>query len=133
MNEQVSSWWSAVEGLEAAKERLQRVVIENEDATKLIRREDGEQTLFYVDPPYVQRTRVVANAYQHEMSESDHIELLEALETMSGSFILSGYRDPIYDDSARRNSWRRVDIKIDNKASSKKTKPMKIESIWMNF
>ena len=59
MNEQVSSWLSAVEGLPEAHERLRRVAIYCEDACSLIRREDDANTLFYCDPPYISQTRVV--------------------------------------------------------------------------
>ncbi len=133
MNEQASSWWSAVDGLTDAHRRLRSVVIVNDDATKLIRREDSKHTFFYIDPPYVQRTRVAGNAYACEMSEQDHEELLETLGAIEGKFMLSGYTDPIYESAAKSFGWRRVDIKIDNKASSQKTKPVKIESLWMNY
>ncbi|PHQ34696.1 DNA adenine methylase [Rhodopirellula bahusiensis] len=133
MNEQASSWWSAVDGLGDAHQRLRSVVIVNDDASKLIKREDSVHTLFYVDPPYVQRTRVVGNAYACEMSEAEHEALLCSLGSASGKFILSGYNDPIYDSAMKQHGWRREDIAIDNKASGQKTKPIKVESLWTNF
>jgi site-specific DNA-adenine methylase len=51
MDEYVSSWLSAVEGLPAFHERLRRVLVRNTDALKVIRSEDGARTLFYLDPP----------------------------------------------------------------------------------
>lgn len=133
MNEQASSWWSAVEGLAEAHERLKCVVIYSEDAADVIPREDTRQTLFYCDPPYVAGTRAVANAYQCEMSDDDHVRLLESLAQVSGKFILSGYCHPLYDSYARKHGWRRSDIQIDNKASGQKTKPIKTECLWMNY
>lgn len=68
MNEQVSSWLSAIEGLQDAHERLKRVVITNHDALDVIKSQDGEKTLFYLDPPYLHETRSATKCYEHEMT-----------------------------------------------------------------
>lgn len=133
MNEQVSSWLSAIDGLQDAHERLSRVVIYGEDAVGVIRREDSKDTLFYCDPPYKHSTRSATTAYAHEMTDDQHQELLTALADLDGLFILSGYHSDLYDDIAKSNRWRLVEIEIDNKASSKKNKPSKTECLWMNF
>lgn len=57
MNEQVSAWWTAVEGLPAVHERLKRVLILNRDAVDVIHNLDGPETLVYADPPYLHETR----------------------------------------------------------------------------
>jgi len=132
MNEQVSSWLSAIDGLRDAHERLSRVVTYCEDATQLVQREDDPNTFFYCDPPYVAKTRVVKDAYKCEMTDEEHNQLLDTLGNIRGKFLLSGYPNPLYDKAARRFGWNRVDIKIDNKASSKKTKPTKTECLWSN-
>lgn len=132
MNEQVSSWLSAIDGLNEAHERLKRVAIFQEDACRVIEREDDCSTLFYCDPPYLAETRVVSDAYRCEMTNNQHCELLEVLGSVKGKFLLSGYRNELYDQAAKRYGWERKDIQIDNKASSQKTKPVKIESIWTN-
>jgi DNA adenine methylase len=133
MNEQVSSWLTAINGLPEIHERLKRVVILNEDATTVIRREDSPNTLFYLDPPYVHETRVTTKNYVCEMSTEDHKKLLAALAEIQGKFILSGYRNDMYDEFAEKHGWQRVDREIDCKASSAKEKPKRIESLWMNF
>jgi hypothetical protein len=55
------------------------------------------------------------------------------LGAVRGKFLLSGYRNALYDAAAERYGWRRTDIQIDNKASSKKTKPTKTECLWSNY
>ena len=77
MNEQASSWLSAVEGLQDVHQRLKSVVILNDNACKVIGQQDGPHTLFYCDPPYLHETRTVTSAYGHEMTESDHLQLAE--------------------------------------------------------
>jgi DNA adenine methylase len=133
MNELPSAWLGAIEGLPEIHARLQRVVILNDDAMKVIRQQDGPRTLFYLDPPYCHSTRTVTDAYQHEMTEMDHRALLELIGSIEGRFLLSGYRSALYDEFANHFEWRRVDFEIDNKAGSGDTKRKMVESVWMNY
>lgn len=133
MNEQVSSWLSAIDGLPEAHERLKRVVIFNDEAVKVIKQQDGKNTLFYCDPPYLHETRTTTNDYESEMTPEQHEELLEVLAGIEGKFILSGYPSKLYDEWAYLDDWRCDEIQIDNKASGKKTKDIKTECLWMNF
>lgn len=133
MNEQASAWLSAVEGLPEAHERLKRVVILNDDALKVIEQQDGPDTFFYLDPPYLPETRVARESYQHEMSASQHEDLLKTLACLQGKFILSGYPSGLYERWRAREDWLRVDVPIDCKASGVKDKPMRVECLWMNY
>jgi len=131
MNEQVSAWHNCIDGLPAVSARLRRVVILNQPALEVIRQQDGAATLFYLDPPYLHETRATTGNYQHEMTENDHRELLAAIKQCQGTFMLSGYPNPLYDEELA--GWRRQDFVIDNKASGGKTKRQMTESLWMNF
>ena len=133
MNEQVSSWLSAIDGLYEAHERLSRVAIFCDDAVDVIQREDSPTTFFYCDPPYLANTRVAKSAYACEMTNEDHDRLLKTLGGLQGKFLLSGYMNELYQVAAERFGWNRIDITIDNKASSQKTKPRKIECLWSNY
>lgn len=84
MNEQVSSWLSAVDGLPEVVERMRRVEVWNLPALEVIQKLDSPQTLFYLDPPYLSETRAKgAREYgQHEMSEFDHACLLTRLASL---------------------------------------------------
>lgn len=133
MNEQVSSWLSAIEGLPEVHARLKRVVIFNENAVELIEREDSMDTFYYLDPPYLHATRIAKNSYEHEMTFEQHEELLTAIGRLRGKFLLSGYPSSLYDGFATKHGWSRIDIEIDNKASSLKVKPIKTECLWRNY
>lgn len=133
MNEQVSAWLSAIDGLPEVHERLKRVVILNRSAIDVIRQQDGPNTLFYLDPPYLHQTRVTTDDYEHEMTREDHIALLDVLTKIEGKFLLSGYPSKLYQMYAIGNGWTTESKEIDNKASSKKTKDKKEECLWMNF
>lgn len=132
-NEQAASWLTAIEGLAEIHQRLRGVVIYNEDAIRLVSRQDGPRTFFYLDPPYLHETRLTTRDYTHEMSADDHRRLLETLVGIEGKFLLSGYPSALYQEFADRHGWRRVDIEIDNKASGKAVKDKEIECLWMNY
>jgi DNA adenine methylase len=70
-NEQANAWWNAIEGLPEVHRRLQGVVILNEDAIQVIKKQDNNKTLFYLDPPYVHSTRTAGNALEHAMRCGD--------------------------------------------------------------
>ncbi len=80
MNEQVSAWLSAVDGLPDVHARLRRVEVWNMPAVKAIKKLDNEDFLGYFDPPYLHSTRNTTGEYgAFEMTKEDHEELLNAL------------------------------------------------------
>jgi DNA adenine methylase len=133
MNENVSAWLSAVDGLPEVHARLRRVEIRNQDAVKFIKELDSPETFYFVDPPYVHETRTTTGEYQHEMTDTQHIELLDTLAAIEGKFLLSGYPSAMYDSAARLHGWRVVDVEIDNKASGRRVKEKKVERMWLNY
>ena len=134
MNEQVSAWLNAIEGLPAVHARLKRVLILNRPALDVIREQDGPRTLYYCDPPYLHETRVTTSEYgEFEMTEKEHDYLLQTLGNIEGKFILSGYRSELYDTAAEAFGWNRHEKKIHNHASGAKTKPVMTECCWTNF
>lgn len=133
INEQASAWLNVVEGLPKVHQRLRGVVILNQKATDVIRRQDGLSTLFYCDPPYVHDSRATTGEYAFEMSEADHVHLLETLAAVQGKFMLSGYPSDLYTQWEQKHNWTRHEMKIDNKAASGKIKEKKTECLWCNF
>jgi len=131
MNEQASAWLSCVEGLPEVHYRLKRVVVLCGDALKVIRQQDGERTLFYLDPPYVHGTRAATDAYKHEMDEATHLGLLDTISQCKGRVMVSGYPNELYDQMLC--DWNRHDREIDNKVSGASSKRTMTESLWCNF
>ncbi len=133
INEQVSAWLNVIEGLPDVHQRLRKVVILNQNACDVIRKQDGQHTLFYCDPPYVHETRSTTGEYEFEMTEAQHRELLEILAGITGKFMLSGYPSELYRESEQRHGWKRHEFLIDNKAASGKVKETMTECLWCNF
>lgn len=110
--------------------RLTGVCIEQRPATEIIAAHDREETLFYVDPPYVHLTRNMKRgnaAYACEMTDDDHRELAEHLQRIRGRVIVSGYPSELYDDDLYRG-WHRVERPSHADGARERT-----EVLWMNF
>ena len=136
MNEQVSAWLSAVDGLPECHQRIRRVEIRNLAAVDFLAQYDHARALFYLDPPYLHTTRHGSTAnheYRQEMTEDDHRELLARLAGLSGRFMLSGYRSDLYDEAAAAGNWTRHQRASNLHSSSKKTKATRIECLWTNY
>lgn len=121
----VNNWNRLPADLLAAAARLKEVQIENRPALDLIRRYNHDNVLIYADPPYLLETRG-GKQYRHEMTEQDHLELLEALKQHKGSVILSGYPSEMYDRELR--GWSVIHRKSYNQNSEQRT-----EVLWCNF
>ena len=134
MNEQSSAWWRVVDGLPEVHLRLRRVTVLNRPALDVVRTQDGKETLFYLDPPYLHETRATTYEYgDHEMTAAQHEELLAALAKIEGRFLLSGYDNPLYERFAKENGWSVAAFELPNNSASGKTKRRMVETIWANF
>jgi DNA adenine methylase len=130
-NDGVNAWWSAIDGLWAVHQRLRDVKILCRDALDVIRSEDTPATLFYLDPPYYAATRTVPDVYRHEMTNTQHRELLDALRHVKGKVILSGYANALYDTMLP--DWSRHTVNLPNNAAGGKEKRRVTEVLWCNF
>jgi DNA adenine methylase len=111
-------------------ERLRGVIIENKDAFSLIKQFDAEDTLFYVDPPYMSKTRGKGADYKYELTDTDHENLAELLISVKGKVVLSGYGSDEYEKWYA--GWGRKEYESSADANGyfgrKRT-----EVLWMNF
>lgn len=119
------AWTLLPEVMTQAAERLKGVQIENLPALELLKRYDTPDVFIYADPPYLHGTRK-NYLYKHEMEDSDHIELLEALLNHSGKVMLSGYDNDLYNDMLQ--GWRKEQIQTQAEGGLKRT-----ETLWMNY
>jgi hypothetical protein len=84
----------------------------------------------YLDPPYVLSTRTKKAIYNHEMTDDQHRQILSLLAAMGDRgvrFMLSGYRNAMYDEAAASLGWERVDFNAMTRGG------VRVESVWMNY
>ena len=122
------SWENYKQVLGLFTARLLGVTIDNSPAIKVLLQNDDPETLHYVGPPYVEKTRNnkwAGKCYKYEMSENDHCELAEVLRGLSGMVVLSGYDCELYNDLY--GGWRRAE-KNTFAEGAKKTR----EILWLS-
>ncbi len=66
--------------------------------------------LVYCDPPYMHETRSHRRLYRCELSDADHARLLDALEALPCSVLLSGYMSPLY--ARRLAGWSHQSYRV---------------------
>lgn len=121
-------WMNYPQCLRAVVQRLRGVVIENRDALLVMQQHDSDETVHYVDPPYVHSTRGLrtrAPAYRHEMDDRQHRDLAAGLAALRGKVVLSGYRCDLYDELYA--DWQRID-----QAAHADGARDRVESLWLS-
>ena len=118
------NWRNYPDCLRFIVERLRGVCVENRDAFDLIPHMDTEDTLFYVDPPYLPDTRVKYGAYRYELTYDDHIKLAALLRDLKGMVVLSGYASDLYD--SLYDGWERDEKQVHSDGGSR------IECLWLS-
>lgn len=125
-NVSVCSEFNSIAHLYDAARRLKHAQIDHEDAFSLIERYDSPETLFYIDPPYVYRTRgTERKRYEHEMDDTDQRRLADLLRGLKGMVILSGYPSALYDELYA--DWRCVTHQTTDVAGGQQT-----ECLWIS-
>lgn len=117
------NWYRLPEWIEGTVERLREVQIECRPAIEVIKRFNYSNVLIYADPPYVLSTRTGKN-YKHEMTDADHIELLEMLLQHKGPVLLSGYDNDMY--NSYLVGWAKYQIDT----TAEKGLP-RVETLWV--
>jgi DNA adenine methylase len=121
-------YFSRLPFIKNMQNRLHGVMIENRDFRDIIRDYDTPETFFYLDPPYVKETRSEPSAYFHEMTELDHIDLVEMLCNIRGKMALSGYNHPVYKPLDKH--YRKVIIPIKSQLRADGVIVDREEIIW---
>ena len=122
----VRYWNELPESIAEMAIRLKQVQIENCPALELIKAFDHENVLMYLDPPYVWSTRTGRKQYRHEMSDQDHIELLETITSSKAKVMISGYDCELYDFYL--GNWKKVQV-----AARAQDNRRRVETLWMNY
>ncbi len=122
----VRYWNELPESIAEMAIRLKQVQIENCPALELIKAFDHENVLMYLDPPYVWSTRCGRKQYRHEMSDQDHIELLETITSSKAKVMISGYDCELYDFYL--GDWNKVQVAARAQDNRRWT-----ETLWMNY
>lgn len=118
--------WNQIDHLMAIVKRLKEVQIENDNAFTVIRRFDKEDALFYIDPPYLLGSvKNRKSVYQHNLSDDQHIELLDLLCQLKGMVAVSGKPSDLYDEHLP--GWRKI-----QKTTPTNFQSRSVECLWLS-
>ncbi|HLO43887.1 MAG TPA: DNA adenine methylase [Leadbetterella sp.] len=129
MSKNVKKFMSSIEKLELVVERLKRIQIENLDYSDLIPKYDRPGTFFFVDPPYVLKTRKYKKRYTLEFDNQEHRQLAATLSGIEGKAMVCGNESELYEELFE--GWRFK--RLIPKGHSMKGAEQQKECIWMNF
>ena len=118
-------WNDFPEILELASKRLLEAQIENQDALRIIERYNKEEVFIYCDPPYPLDVRK-NYLYEYEMTEEEHIKLLDSLKEHKGKVMISSYDNDLYNEMLKE--WKKAIKHTVAENSVKRT-----EVIYMNY
>jgi DNA adenine methylase len=129
----VNAWETMLEELPRIAERVKNTTILNESVLGIIKIWDAEDTLMYLDPPYLPDTRSEGSTevYEHEMTVEDHISLLSQAKACRGKVIISGYSSSLYNRTLK--GWKVKKKNVANHSGQGKQKERRVESIWFNY
>lgn len=82
-----------VAGFEQIHERIKGVLIENLSWEVFVRDYDTPETLFYMDPPYLD-----THAQIYENTKLDHSALLDTIFELDAKVVISSYPNELYDE-----------------------------------
>jgi DNA adenine methylase len=115
--------------------RLKHVAIENRDFKFIFKHHLKNNDCFgYLDPPYVHSTRTTKNDYTYEMTDADHIELLELANQSPAKLLISGYDNPLYRKYLKGWHKKKIDVACHSAYSpNQKEKARRTEVLWWNY
>lgn len=88
---------------------------------------DAAEAFVLCDPPYVLSERATGRIYDHELTDADHLRLLQVLTRLPASqysAMLCGYESPLY---ASLEPWRRLRHRVPTRGG------LQDEMIWLNY
>lgn len=111
------------------EERLSRTQIECQDAIRVLKSRDTQDTFFYIDPPYPNSNQGHYSGY----SMQDFSELLDALSLIEGKFLLSSYPIDILNEYITKNGWYTQHHDKSLSVSNAKRPRRKVEMLTANY
>jgi DNA adenine methylase len=124
--------------LTTAAQRLRTVLIENRPAGEVITKYGLPDAVLYVDPPYLDSTRLGRDRSRGRdytfdtASETEHRDLAAALHNTKATVLLSGYASPLYDELFA--DWHRLDVAMHRPSGNHTAHRARhaVEVLWSN-
>jgi len=121
----LTTWKNGIKSLKEYSARMHGVYVFAKPALEIISSFNFEDTLLFIDPPYLTDNKMSKVVYSSDMPPEEHIDLSRALNDFNGKVILMGVMSPLY--KRLYKNWNISKNRIDN------GKEKRTEIIWKNF
>lgn len=112
------------------------VQIENQDWRQLFQDYNHPDAVWYLDPPYYGSNGI----YQVEMSDGEHIELMERCDKLTGFIAISGYPNALYEKYRwdEYYTWPRTTkanalASTESNGNQDQTRTQVTEALWIRY
>jgi DNA adenine methylase len=112
------------------KEKIDKLSVNNKDYKEVIKENDNEDTLFYVDPPYFKKEFFYRF---HDFKRDEHKKLAKVLKNIKGKFILSYYYFDGIEELYPKDKFHYFSKEFSKSSSNKKNKDKGTEIIICNY
>jgi DNA adenine methylase len=133
MPEHISSWKNVQETFSAFADRIKDIEFRCMQSLDLLGEfRHDENVCIYIDYPYLMGKRTTKKLYKYEVSENDHISMLNTVQGSRAQILISHYSHPIYESAL--DGWNRCEkpCKINMGGVGKNGKSDRIEVLWSN-
>ena len=131
VQDNINAWNTIKADLPRIAARISGVALANKPAVRVIEAyRDDPAALIYADPSYLASTRTTKNVYRYEMSDDDHLALLDCIRDARAIIVLSGYPSDLYREGLP--GWHYRDHATVNHAGQGPTKEGRVERLWCN-
>ena len=127
--------FSIREHLAGFNKRLSGVQIMNRSFEWFFEKFDEPDVLMYLDPPYMLSTRQTKKDYKHELSNEQHMQLIELCIASKNQIIISGYSNELY-EQLEVAGWQKFIFNTRSHMIAKykgKADFVRQDCIWFNF
>lgn len=144
-NASTRPWVNTIAMFPEFHERFKEVQVEHSDFRDIFKNYDSENTLFYLDPPYVLDTRTAGKQYRFELVDQDHVDFIDTVLSARGKCLISGYNHHLY-DRLLEHGWSKKEFKVkalaDHSIAESRAarldgttyeKAERTECLWMNY
>lgn len=109
--------------------RLKNVYIENLDFQEIFKKYDSPTSFFYIDPPYVPRSRAIEDHYLSEFGLPEHEKLISCINELQGKCIISGYADSAYDEL---KGFNKIEVSVKSNSRVDSVSVDRTEVLWLS-
>jgi len=123
----INAWETMIASLDATIMIFKSIIITRKDVLDILK-DAKNDTLVYIDPPYLQSTRVSKHAYGN-FELFDHKTLLSAAIASDANVAISGYPSDLY--TAMLHDWATFSFDVANHSGQSTKKQRRTEMLWL--